>query len=327
MLRQKKKYKKKKKVIAPSLMNSVKMTFDCSICDAKLASRGSLSNHVRIVHERLRPFKCPICGRDFAAKQQMQQHVSSIHEGNKPYACKICHDVRFRGKQGLTEHILSVHEGKTYDCALCDRSFKSKQGLKGHNATVHDTVLAYNCELCNASFAQRNGLKLHIAGIHEGNKPHSCNICDYTTTQKSTLKQHIAVVHIEGKDAQLWKYDAETEMLKNHKGKWNGRNEIKCYLPSEGSEGHIENDYCHVLGLEDGKTESGTRARFESTEYTTLNDHHMWLRGKANKDGYFTFQSRTSGLFLTAVNPFRTTIENRFKIRSEDKVPGSDDKN
>ena len=48
------------------------------------------------------------------------------------------------------------------------------------------------------------------------------------------------------------------------------------------------------------------------TEYTTLTDHHMWLRGKADKNGYFTFQSRTSGLFLTAVNPFRTTIESKF---------------
>ena len=44
----------------------------------------------------------------------------------------------------------------------------------------------------------------------------------------------------------------------------------------------------------------------------------MWLRGKANKNGYFTFKNRTSGLFLTAVNPFRTTIENRFKLRPEE---------
>ena len=87
------------------------------------------------------------------------------------------------------------------------------------------------------------------------------------------------------------------------------------------------------MGLEEGKTVSGTRAKFESTgedifttlnlignsifstiftEYTTLTDHHMWLRGKADKNGYFTFQSRTSGLFLTAVNPFRTTIESKF---------------
>ena len=80
---------------------------------ANSASKGSLFNHVKIVHEKARPFKCPICGRDFAAKQQMQQHVSSIHEGNRPFACEICHDVRFRGKQGLTEHMASVHEGQS----------------------------------------------------------------------------------------------------------------------------------------------------------------------------------------------------------------------
>ena len=37
------------------------------------------------------------------------------------------------------------------------------------------------------------------------------------------------------------------------------------FCPNEGSEGHIENDYCHVLGLEEGKIVSGTRAKFEST--------------------------------------------------------------
>ena len=48
--------------------------------------------------------------------------------------------------------------------------------------------------------------------------------------------------------AQLWKYDDENEMLENHKGKWNGRKDIKSYIPKEGEEGNIENDYCHVLG-------------------------------------------------------------------------------
>ena len=37
-------------------------------------------------------------------------------------------------------------------------------------------------------------------------------------------------------------------MLENHKGKWNGRKDIKSYIPKEGEEGNIENDYCHVLG-------------------------------------------------------------------------------
>jgi len=296
--------------------NGVK--FDCHICDAKLASKGSLFNHVKHVHERQKNFKCDLCERYFAAKQQMQQHISSFHEGNKPFHCEICQDMRWATRGGLVEHMASVHEGKTYDCELCDATFKSKGGLRGHHTTVHDTTNAFRCEICGATFAQRNGLKLHIQGIHEGNKPHSCKICDYSTTQRSTLKQHIQTTHVEGKDAQLWRYDDENEMLENHKGKWNGRKDIKSYIPKEGEEGNIENDYCHVLGLEDGKTASGTRVKFEPTEYTTLTDDHMWLRGKADKNGYFTFKNRTSGLFLTAVNPFRTTIENRFRLGPEE---------
>ena len=96
-------------------------------------------------------------------------------------------------------------KGVTYECTLCERSFKSKQGLKGHHTTVHDTANAFQCPFCSTTFAQKNGLKLHIAGIHEGIKPHACKICDYTTTQKSTLKQHIQQVHVEGKDGKtLW---------------------------------------------------------------------------------------------------------------------------
>ena len=90
--------------------NGVK--FDCHICDAKLASKGSLFNHVKHVHERQKKFKCDLCERYFAAKQQMQQHISSFHEGNKPFQCEICQDMRWATRGGLVEHMASVHEGK-----------------------------------------------------------------------------------------------------------------------------------------------------------------------------------------------------------------------
>ena len=79
----------------------------------------------------------------------MQQHISSFHEGNKPFQCEICQDMRWATRGGLVEHMASVHEGKTYDCELCDATFKSKGGLRGHHSTVHDTTNAFRSGSCH----------------------------------------------------------------------------------------------------------------------------------------------------------------------------------
>ena len=74
---------------------------------------------------------------------------------------------------------------------------------------------------------------------------------------------------------------------------------------------NIENDYCHVLGVENGATTPGSTVTYFPQEYTTLGNEHLWLRGKADKNGYFTFQNPASGLFLTCVNAFNTKIESK----------------
>ena len=67
--------------------------------------------------------------------------------------------MRWATRGGLVEHMASVHEGKTYDCELCDATFKSKGGLRGHHTTVHDTTnafrqgLPYRCTKHSADFS------------------------------------------------------------------------------------------------------------------------------------------------------------------------------
>ena len=100
-------------------------------------------------------------------------------------------------------------------------------------------------------------------------------------------------------------------MLQNQKGSWKGRKGHKAFIPLEGATGHIENDYCHVLGVENGATTPGSTVTYFPQEYTTLGNEHLWLRGKADKNGYFTFQNPASGLFLTCVNAFNTKIESK----------------
>jgi len=201
----------------------------------------------------------------------------------------------------------------------CEETYVTKELLKLHISRDHEGV-RYQCTECGQYYTSTNGLKLHINGVHLKTKRFFCFICTYDCLQSGQLNSHMKTVHAEGKDAQLWKYDADTEVLSNSKGGWKGRKAHKCFMPAEGEIGHIENDYCHVLGVENGATAPGSTVVYESKDYTDLGDHHLWLRGKTDKNGYFTIQNPATGLYLTSINSFNTKIEHRWKLDANGKV-------
>ena len=75
-----------------------------------------------------------------------------------------------------------------------------------------------------------------------------------------------------------------------------------------------------AAGVENGATTPGSTVTYFPQEYTTLGNEHLWLRGKADKNGYFTFQNPASGLFLTCVNAFNTKIESKSFLQSSIKL-------
>ena len=63
---------------------TVKPKFECGICYKFLASKASLNRHVKVVHEKLKPYSCDICLKDFALKKSLKEHNDAEHS-KKPW--------------------------------------------------------------------------------------------------------------------------------------------------------------------------------------------------------------------------------------------------
>ena len=63
------------------------------------------------------------------------------------------------------------------------------------------------------------------------------------------------------------------------------------------------------LGIKDGGVEAGSFVVLEEKNTNiNLTQSQMWLRSKADNDGYFSLQNPISGLYLTAESETETVI-------------------
>ncbi|XP_058234774.1 zinc finger protein 770 [Hemibagrus wyckioides] len=79
-------------------------------------------------------------------------------------------------------------------CPSCSQCFDSLQKLNTHNCPVHCAKQrlskSYQCAVCFKSFEAPSKLKRHYV-IHTGQRPYRCNMCEKDFTQSSHLKTHM----------------------------------------------------------------------------------------------------------------------------------------
>ena len=86
----------------------------CSTCGYSFTMKCALVKHVRVVHDKIKPFTCPRDSCDFSAgtKAQLERHVLT-HDGVKPFECTFCTS-KFYTKNEQKEHTAIVHEIRQY---------------------------------------------------------------------------------------------------------------------------------------------------------------------------------------------------------------------
>ncbi len=104
--------------------------YTCHLCGKKLASSGSLHNHLKSVHDQEKQFECQICQKKFALKQKLSTHELVEHQGQKPFQCNQC-DKGFVHKQSFEAH-LRKHNGTVLNCELCSKPFHDAGYLRKH---------------------------------------------------------------------------------------------------------------------------------------------------------------------------------------------------
>lgn len=117
--------------------------YDCPQCEATFRRRSDRNRHVRVVHEKQRPFACPTCQNRFGEKSNMLKHVRMVHENIRHFRCPHC-DAAFGQRGNCDAHVRAVHEKRPgkYECAVlaCTRAFARKAHLLDHYAAEHPGV-------------------------------------------------------------------------------------------------------------------------------------------------------------------------------------------
>lgn len=165
----------------------------CDLCGKTLASKISLHNHVRFVHEKRFKQFCHLCGMGFYSGPALERHLLSMHKENEQikrmmeggarvWRCEVvgC-STNFMKEEGLEEHRKRVHGGltlsgdededkvaKRYTCAFCGKGFWMKSGLQMHEL-IHknEKVKPYECDVCGVKTATLNYLRNHRRRVHK----------------------------------------------------------------------------------------------------------------------------------------------------------------
>ncbi|XP_053275254.1 uncharacterized protein LOC128437216 [Pleuronectes platessa] len=166
--------------------------FSCTLCEKTFPDAKGLSRHSQ-VHSNGKIHICKICKKGFDYSFTLTKHVQMVHEKIKPFVCQICNK-RFFIKQHMEDHIRKTHTGeKPFQCDLCEKRFSRKVELDVH-LRWHRGEKRHCCSYCGKAFLDQNNLKRHKF-IHTGEKPHSCPHCPKHFTQSGHLKKHVKNIH------------------------------------------------------------------------------------------------------------------------------------
>ncbi|XP_060526669.1 zinc finger Y-chromosomal protein-like isoform X1 [Cylas formicarius] len=148
--------------------HDVKNRFQCEVCNKKLRSKATLTNHQK-VHNELDAndiYKCEECEFQTIYKHSLRGHYRVTHATNFTYSCDICPykgNSNERLKQHKKRH-MKIHEVKMLRCDICDYSTVDKSNMNRHSL-VHrkdDLVPMYECYICSLKTKYKKNLVAHI---------------------------------------------------------------------------------------------------------------------------------------------------------------------
>ena len=169
----------------------------CDTCGYRTPHNSVLKQHIRMVHQKIKPYSCGKCHRSFFSESRLKDHDIVFHN-NQMFICDICKK-SYKIRRQLQVHIRSVHQGIWIHCPQCNLKFAENHDLKRHKALRHESIheaVRYPCNQCNYSATQIGNLNQHKASKHDMIK-HPCDQCDYSTPRIGDLKRHRAAKHEE----------------------------------------------------------------------------------------------------------------------------------
>lgn len=171
-------------------------SFTCNECGKHCHTKYRLSVH-------LRPKKCFYCDADFKCELSIKAHLQVKHKAwEKNWPCETCRFsfttlVSLKSHQKLRTHGKSASTfSESFECKICQKSFRKKQYCSKHMKRVHGEVNNRNCQICSVMFRSAENLKLHLEN-HQKVQIFRCGVCEYTTQYRFNFVKHLEQRHNE----------------------------------------------------------------------------------------------------------------------------------
>ncbi|XP_072943290.1 uncharacterized protein [Epargyreus clarus] len=113
--------------------------YSCHDCDYSTYNKYDLIKHVRI-HTGDKCFKCTQCPAAYRTSSNLRTHVRLLHERARPYACHICGKT-YNDRATLNRHIDAHNDIKRHICNVCNAAFTKRSYWKKHLLKQHDIVI------------------------------------------------------------------------------------------------------------------------------------------------------------------------------------------
>ena len=114
--------------------------FNCEDCGKICQRARDLQDHVNSVHLGLKDFHCgvPGCQESFPIVSSLKRHIKICHQKLKPFACPDCHIPFSTGSQ-MRVHKESAHDGVMHHCKFdgCTKSYPDPSNLNRHVKSKH----------------------------------------------------------------------------------------------------------------------------------------------------------------------------------------------
>lgn len=82
--------------------------YGCPQCAARFRRGSDRNRHIRMVHEKRRPFQCARCPKSFGRNCFLQAHEATVHDKVRGFGCGEC-GAAFGQRSSLTRHARVIH--------------------------------------------------------------------------------------------------------------------------------------------------------------------------------------------------------------------------